>query len=171
MDIRVWLQNTVDREPPDARDGGATPHHPQPQLGEADAIRTWHRRKRRPASSDASHGALRSPRRTKHRHRHTGAPPSDARARSPEDSHRHSGGDGRNRMSSREPVSRPFERRARHKTRPERYEHTSRDKSNPHGEKNVSVRKHNRRGIGVRTTELLDRYQPNNGPVNGRLTV
>lgn len=176
MDIRDWLQNTADREPPDEQDhpslrfpGGSYPQ--ATSVGAAESVRPRHKRKRvlgegaggcsscddqRLAVADAASDSHSSDSTTysPHRNRARGAP------------------------GSKNPVE-VFERRARHKTRPERYEPKSKKHNREHDlrrekkKKSTLKRRKSRRngGDNARTTGLVQSFQLNTGNRNSRLTV
>lgn len=179
MDIKEWLQNAAYREPPDEQEHSRFPNVPQPQLGASKPARPSHRHKRKRVSSDPpANGADRG---GHGRHRRAHSSSSDhvrlaqketaaADSRSGDSSH------GESSASSRErgPV-RSYDKRARHKTRPDRYERkpAKRKEQEPHRAKKSKSkrRKGHPTGDGARTTGLVQSFQLKNGPKNNRLTV
>lgn len=186
MDIQQWLAATTDRAPPqpsddhhipDAFRAHPHPHSPDRQLPRG---RSYRRKKRTGASSDSS---LIPPRRAD---RGVGQPaacslPSE-RGRPVRSSGR---GSDRSRsvstsaFASLSPEPAPektYERRPRHKTRPDRYEPRSKKQKGHHDVRKEKKsgkkrRKSHRGGDGGRTAGLVQSFQLRNGPKNSRLTV
>lgn len=163
MDIKEWLQNTVYREPPEDQEG--FPNGPQPQLGPSKPVRTGHRHKRRRASSDPPGDG--SGRRDLASSDHVQL----AAASFCSDSTSRHGGSG---VSSRERVpTKVYEKRARHKTKPDRYEYKPKKGKEEHEPKKSKSKrqKRDRTADGARTTGIVQSFQLKNGPKSNRLTV
>jgi len=169
MDIHSWLENTADREPPDEPVLRGFAHLEVRQLGRK------HRHKRKRASSDSSllqsrrHERAAAVRRTissdgfrdagKVFTRHD-------RQRSVE--YERAGGD--------DAPPRTYEKRARHKTKADRYEpkpkkHLKERESREDKTLEVKPRKARRSGDGGRTVGLVQGFQLKGGPQKSRLTV
>ncbi|KAK0947681.1 hypothetical protein LTR29_000938 [Friedmanniomyces endolithicus] len=169
MDIHSWLENTADREPPDEPVLRGFAHLEVRQLGRK------HRHKRKRASSDSSllqsrrHERAAAVRRTissdgfrdagKVFTRHD-------RQRSVE--YERAGGD--------DAPPRTYEKRARHKTKADRYEpkpkkHLKERESREDKTLEVKPRKARRSGDGGRTVGLVQGFQLKGGPQKSRLTL
>ncbi|GAB1741894.1 hypothetical protein NU219Hw_g7300t1 [Hortaea werneckii] len=181
MDIRQWLDDTADREPPDVDVPPGSLQLPNPQdLPTRHARRSRQKRKR--ASSDSSiivppHSHSKRGRRRPQVQAHSSTPSAVGYACGTEDA----GADACS--SSDDPKSavdavheQAYTRRARHKTNPDRYEPKSRkQKREPkvrnHSRSRPKHRKSHRSGDGGRTTGLVQSFQLKNGPKGGRLTL
>ena len=171
MDIAQWLAATTDRAPPDRELGDHIPpvtDHPQAKDGGRRAGRSY-RRKRHRASSDSS---LVVPNPTNHERGQAATRSVASEAVRPAEST-----DGGAGHSSRSPSihapPKTYERRARHKTRADRYEPKPKKRQENHARKKPSQkrRKSHRSGDGGRTAGLMQSFQLKNGPQNQRLTV
>lgn len=178
MDIRQWLENTADREPPDRSDDIAIPDKFRNDRREDDQAGRSYRYKRRRTSNDSSMIAA-----PKERHRQASKlqarPPSSGQARQAQqtagDLERRYGSDS-SRSGSDDAPQKTYERRARHKTRADRYEPKAKkrvkDRTARKDDKgNRKRRKPRRNDDGGRTTGLVQSFQLRNGPKNNRLTV
>lgn len=184
MDVREWLQNTVDREPPDGDDCHGFPDFLQPdRYAEHHRGRQSQRRRRRGSSHSPPAVLRRAPKR---KGKATSSQPATADQWHPVASATTSGhgtsdsasiaDDRRERVRDPSPA-RIFERRARRKTRPDRYEPNpkKRKKDGHTGDqrkrkpKHRKTRQHN--GDGARTNGLVQSFQLKNRPKNQRLTV
>lgn len=179
MDIRGWLEGTADRAHPDGSDNAADPNQRilGGDLSHQKPVAHRSSRKRKRASSDSSIIAT-------HRHGTRHAPES-LRTVSPVPLVRHGSPDMRScgassrSKSSSKPGSRgkaysKYERRPRHKTRPDRYEpkrKEERKQRRPRDDKELKRRKSHRNHDRSRTTGLVQSFQLKNRPKNNRLTV
>ncbi|EME38232.1 hypothetical protein DOTSEDRAFT_104518, partial [Dothistroma septosporum NZE10] len=184
MDVRAWLQNTADREPPDERDKAGSPEHLRPERYTAEAHTHVQQGKRKRASSE-SVLARRRPSRGRHGgHGRERAAPDDSsshRVRSAHDgtaSSRSSCSVSRRESSPDRRFNTTFERRARHKTKEDCHEPTTKKRRKKHESredhkfKSKSMpRKSHRRGDGVRTAGLVTNFQLKDRPKNHRLTL
>ncbi|KAK0283517.1 hypothetical protein LTR35_001949 [Friedmanniomyces endolithicus] len=169
MDIHSWLENTADREPPNELELRGFAHLEAEQLGKK------HHRKRKRASSDSS--LLQSRRHDRAAAVHV-AISSDGfrnvgnvftrhdRQRSEECAR--SGGD--------DAPPKTYEKRARHKTKPDRYEPKAKKHFIERGSREdkkaeVKPRKSRRSGDGGQTVGLVQGFQLKNGPQKSRLTL
>lgn len=176
MDIQRWLENTADREPPDQQDHPTIPDFLQPHREPEKPARKY-RRKRKRASSDSSILEL------QHHHHHQSRPINHAHSSDGFRAADHSVARSRIWQSSQDAEldadqapAKTYERRARHKTRPDRYEpkanmHSKRRESRESRGARPKRRKSHRSGDGGRTTGLVQSFQLKNGPKNNRLTV
>lgn len=181
MDIGEWLQNTADREPPEEQDHPSLPDLPRLQG-----------RARRPASPVDQQKAKRASGDRRSKGAHRGHHSREERNQQPS----HSSSSDRIRHAAKEAVAsssgsssqksdssvseqvqepiRVFERRARRKTRPDRYQAKTKkvkeDRARKAGGK-PKQRKSHRNADGARTTGLVQSFQLKNGPKNNRLTV
>jgi hypothetical protein len=186
MDIQGWLQDTADRAPPNASDEVDAPAVGRyTQGGEATtAIR--YRRKRRRTGSDSS--IIAPQRRADYRSKAEGRSANAARDRSADRLGSHSLSASRHRRpQSRErdvgdrikqPETKTYERRARHKTKADRYEPKKQDTKKRKRRDDAGERKSKRKGSrahrggdGKRTESLVQGFRLKNGPSNSRLTV
>ncbi|PPJ50804.1 hypothetical protein CBER1_06510 [Cercospora berteroae] len=177
MDIRDWLQDVADREPPEEQEQRGILDHLPPT--------TKHSRsqvvKRRRLSNDAKHEGAHRPGHSKRRHRvaHSSSP--DRVQRAPESdtsASDESSQDSESRELARAKVTADsFERRARHKTRPDRYEAKPRGKKDRRSREEKTSkskskhRKSRRAADGARATDLVQSFQLKNGAKNNRLTL
>ncbi|KAI5366305.1 hypothetical protein Slin15195_G078260 [Septoria linicola] len=181
MDIGEWLQNTADREPPEEQDHPSLPDLPQ-----------LHSRARRPASPDDqqkkkracgdrhSKGAQRGHHLRGERNQRPAHFSSSDRIRHAAKEAVDSSSDSSSQQSdssvsgqAREPVK-AFERRARRKTRPDRYQAKTKKVREDRARKpraKSKQRKNHRNADGARTTGLVQSFQLKNGPKNNRLTL
>ncbi|KAK5738546.1 hypothetical protein LTR17_005882 [Elasticomyces elasticus] len=168
--IQRWLQNTADREPPEQTEHHAQEHAPD----ETEQLGKRYRRKRKRASSDSS---LLQP-----RHSHLDRAKSAHRARSSgglrDATHDHPRRDGeQSQVSARshreEAPRKSYEKRARHKTKADRYEPKSKNQRKDRDEPKTGSkrRKSHRSGDGGRTTGLVQSFQLKDGPQKSRLTL
>ncbi|KAK5124155.1 hypothetical protein LTR85_001858 [Meristemomyces frigidus] len=176
MDIRQWLENTADRAPPDQEVQLDWPASLQPHSEPGQLTRKY-RRKRKRASSDSSIIEARHPHHNRVKaaddaHSSDGIVSADRAAARP----RSSLSSQRSRSAQREAPVKTYEKRARHKTKPDRYEPKSKkhrkvrdtredERSRPRR------RKSHRSGDGGRTTGLVQSFQLKTGPKNSRLTL
>lgn len=177
MDIRDWLQHVADREPPEEQETLGIPDYLQPTTKHARS----HLVKRRRLSNDAKHEAEHRNGYSKRRHlvAHSSSP--DRVQRAPESdasASEESSQDSEHLEVTRAKVTADsFERRARHKTRPDRYEakpkakRDRRSREETKGKSKSKHRKSRRTGDGARTAELVQSFQLKNGAKNNRLTV
>lgn len=176
MDIRQWLENTADREPPGRPDDISIPEKVRNDRQADDQVGQSYRYKKKRASSDSS---IIAPKRTQYR-----KVPSPARSpareharQKDEAAQRQQDGESSEKSHSiHDAPSKTYEKRARHKTKADRYEPKAgkqKRKRNAHkDEKNSRKRrKLHRNDDGGRTTGLVQSFQLNNGPKNSRLTV
>ena len=177
MDIRGWLEGTADRAPPDGsddrvdRDGGL--RRDDLSLGPPPERQDYRKRKR--ASSDSS---IIAPRRHGTRHApasmslHTASPDPGIRQKSPDARSRGSSSRRSSRPEADAAALRKYERRPRHKTRPDRYEAKRKKERKERKPRDDSKRrKSHRTHDGSRTTGLVQSFQLKNGPKHSRLTV
>ncbi|KAK5677929.1 hypothetical protein LTS10_009812 [Elasticomyces elasticus] len=167
--IQQWLQNTADREPSDQ------PEHAQQHApGETEQLGKRYRRKRKRASSDSS---LLQPRHSHRDHAKSAQRASssgglrDAAHDYPRRDREQSQGSAR---SHREEAPRKsYEKRARHKTKANRYEPKSKNQHKDRDEPKTGSkrRKSHRSGDGGRTTGLVQSFQLKDGPQKSRLTL
>ncbi|KAI6801954.1 hypothetical protein KC332_g15395 [Hortaea werneckii] len=179
MDIRQWLDDTADREPPDV---DVLPG-PNPQNIPTTHARRDHRKRKR-ASSDSSiivpplsHGKRR--RRQPRVQAESSTPPAVENACGAEDA----GADAYSSSALDDPKpavdavhEHAYTRKARHKTHPDRYKPKSRNQRRELKARNDSGsrprhRKSHRSGDGGRATGLVQSFQLKNGPKSGRLTL
>ncbi|KAK3069474.1 hypothetical protein LTR53_012156 [Teratosphaeriaceae sp. CCFEE 6253] len=170
MDIHSWLEKTADREPPEQ------PEHPTfpdaPPHATVKHVGKRHRKRKR-ASSDSSLLVLQQPHHERARTPNRAHSSDDVR----HDAGRHVGRSGRRRRSSAESqegqrAAKTYEKRARHKTKPDRYEaktKTHQDEVGPR--EGTKRRKSHRSGDGGRTTGLVQSFHLKNGPKSSRLTL
>jgi len=188
MDIQGWLQGTAYRAPPNPSDEPDALNFIQAAHG-ADATRAsrYHRERQRSATDSSiiapqqktSHRSkvsdeLTGVSRGRHVHKHPSRSESASRGGSSRPTFQEHGGNAR----IEQPDSKTYERRARHKTKPDRYgpKTTKRDKRRRHGslDEHKSKRKSrgfHRDGDGKRTESLVQGFRLKNGPSNSRLTV
>lgn len=188
MDIQGWLQGTADRAPPNPSDELDAPAFRQLARAVEATTATRYHRKRRRAASDSSLIAPQpradhrgkagdhSAKVGKARHVKIPAPRSESASRQgPRGSaaQEHSAND---RIERFEP--KVYERRARHKTKPDRYEpkagNTKEKKQRDDGDglkpKRKRARGH-RNGDGKRTESLVQGFRLKDRPSDSRLTV
>lgn len=175
MDIRQWLENTADREPPGRSDDISIPRKFRNDRQATGQIGRSYRYKRKRASSDSSMIATKGNQRWK-------AP---SPARSPARDHTQRKDDTAGQQDSErsqeshsvhDAPSKTYEKRARHKTRIDRYEPKAgkqKKKRNARGDEKSNWKRRNsrRNDDGGRTTGLVQSFQLKNGPKNSRLTV
>ncbi|KAI6861272.1 hypothetical protein D0864_06630 [Hortaea werneckii] len=183
MDIRRWLDDTADREPPDVDVPPSSLQPPDPQNLPARPPRR-DRRKRQRASSDSSiivpqqcHG--KRSRRQPRVQAHSSTPSAVENACGAEGA----GADAYSSSVLDDPKpsvdavhEHAYTRKARHKTNPGRYEPKSRkQRKEPKARKDSRSRprhrKSHRSGDGGRATGLVQSFQLKNGPKGGRLTL
>ncbi|EME79134.1 uncharacterized protein MYCFIDRAFT_79743 [Pseudocercospora fijiensis CIRAD86] len=175
MDIREWLQNTADREPPDEHDHPGFPEFLKPQQNaNLQNVRTKHRLKRKRASSDPPGGVQ-----GKARLKWVQAASSSDHVRLAHEDTASSHSTSNSSQSRNASVSafarlpvKSYERRARHKTKPDRYDAKIKKPRKDHEKKDKSKRrKSHRSGDGARTAGLIQSFQLNHGLKNERLTL
>lgn len=183
MDIHDWLQTTADRQPPpDEDDHPGFPDFLKPQRPPKPAQREQHRKRKRASSEPPSS--------ERHHHRRKYPPTATSSSSSSDHSRqlhpaaassRSSSSNGSAGWQARDTVryvaqGKSFERRARHKTRPDRYE----AKPKTHGKgretnekrKSKSTRRKSHRSTDVaRATGMIQSFQLKNGRKDKRLTV
>ncbi|KAK3073874.1 hypothetical protein LTR53_004173 [Teratosphaeriaceae sp. CCFEE 6253] len=169
MDIHSWLEKTADREPPEQ------PEHPTfpdaPPHATVEHVGKRHRKRKR-ASSDSSLLVLQQP-----HHERVGAPNRAHSSDEVRDTGRHVGRSDRRRQPNahsleEQRAAKPYEKRARHKTKPDRYEAKSKKHQEESGPREgAKRRKSHRSGDGGRTTGLVQSFQLKNGPKSSRLTL
>jgi hypothetical protein len=184
MDIQGWLQGTADRAPPNPSD--------EPDVLDFVRVKTakatrYHRKRRRAATDSSiiapqqktgsgSKAGGRSAAVGRARHVHEQSSQSESASR-----------DGPSRPASQErgrnarldqPGSKTYERRARHKTKPDRYEPKTKGKDERKRDDSVDERKPKRKsrrvhrgGDGKRTENLVQGFRLKNRPSKSRLTV
>jgi len=175
MDVRRWLENTADRAPPDQREHEGIADFLRPHAEPVPEDRgPKYRRKRKRASSDSS---LIQPRHLDHVRQppaeHDRRPASDVQVAARPATSLHGSPSARSREAER--PAKTYERRARHKTRPDRYEPKPK-KPGKEREKRTTVKRSEPRrarkgGDGERTTGLVQSFQTKNRPKSSRLTV
>ncbi|KAK5131424.1 hypothetical protein LTR08_000960 [Meristemomyces frigidus] len=180
MDIRQWLEETADHALPDQDADLGLPAFLQPHPEPEQPARKY-RRKRKQPSADSSIIELQHPQHA----RHTAAnhAPSSNEARDADDAVTKP----RSWRSSQSCVSgdvprKAYEKRARHKTRLDRYEPKSKERREERKERKEREareerksrpkrRKSHRSGDGGRTSGMVQSFQLKNGPKNNRLTL
>ena len=188
MDIQRWLHDTADRAPPDPSDDLPVPAFLRSPR-EAENHTRKYRRKRKRAASDSSiisqqqdfHQLGVSARPANRRRRDGRSRHSEGFARSIDSGSRYAEKRSPARSSDpgdpSRPADNPYERRARHKTKADRYQpkkEKGRQKKDdePHAHKSKQERrKSHRSGDGGRTAGLIQSFQLKNGPKNNRLTA
>ncbi|RMY90192.1 hypothetical protein D0864_06308 [Hortaea werneckii] len=183
MDIRRWLDDTADREPPDVDVPPRSLQLPDPQNLPARPPRR-NRRKRQRASSDSSiivppQCHSKRSRRQPRVQAHSSTPSAVENACGAEDA----GADAYSSSALDDPKpsvdavhEHAYTRKARHKTKPGHYEPKSRKQRRELKARNDSRsrprhRKSHRSGDGGRATGLVQSFQLKNGPKGGRLTL
>lgn len=185
VDIRRWLAATDDRAPPP----GSGDHcisgshtlwadaHTQDR-GEDRRGRIYRQKRRARASSDSSIIATREPKRADLSRADDAAgslPSVRARSASHAESSEWERGTGGRSESTEAVPQKTYERRLRHKTRPDRYEPKQKRQKGDEGarreKKSRKRRKSHRSGDGGRTAGLVQSFQLKNGPKGNRLTV
>jgi hypothetical protein len=186
MDIQGWLQGTADRAPPNSSDEVDPPAFGTPtQSIEATDAKRYHKKRKR-ATSDSSIIAVqqRTDRRGKADDRPANATrlrPGDVNVTQSHSASRHRrprsqehGEDGSVQTLDRN----PYERRARHKTKPDRYEPKKQNARERKQRDDAGDRKSERKrkqahrsGDGKRTKNLVQGFKLKNRPSNSRLTV
>jgi hypothetical protein len=185
MDIQGWLQGTADRAPPNPSDEPHALDFLQTAHGAETTKATRYHRKRHRAATDSSIIApqQKGGNRSKvggqsagvGRGRHVHKQPSQPELASREEPSRPE--NGRNARPE-QPNSNTYERRARHKTKPDRYEPKTTEKRQRKRDGSVEERKPkhksrrvHRGGDGKRTESLVQGFRLKNGPSKSRLTV
>lgn len=186
MDIQGWLQGTADRAPPNPSDEvDPRAFGPPTQNIEATDAKRYHKKRKR-ATSDSSIIAVQqwTDRRGKADDRPANATrlrPADVSVTQSHSASRHRrprpqehGEDGSVQTLDRN----PYERRARRKTKPDRYESKKQNarerkqRDDPGERKSKRKRKQSHRsGDGKRTENLVQGFKLKNRPSNSRLTV
>ena len=177
MDVRKWLEGTADRAPPDDSHHSGIPQPFHTGRDEPDRVGRTYRHKRKRPSTESS---IVKPRPAKHRDAHAPIPcassdhirdavSADAGSRCNESSHT-------SRAISDHPPGRTYDKRARHKTRHDRYEPKVKKPKKERDARRESKSKPKRRnshrtGDGGRTGGLVQSFQLKNGPKKNRLTV
>lgn len=185
MDIQGWLQHTADRAPPDPSDDFALAFG-RPIQGIEATTTVPRRQTRKRAASDSS--IIAPQRRSDHRgkadHRPANAArirPVDAIVSQSDSASRHPRSVSQEHVTedrAKRPGAKTYERRARHKTKPDRYDPQkqkvrARKRRDNAGEKK-SKRKRgavHRGADGKRTEHLVQGFQLKNGASKSRLTV
>jgi hypothetical protein len=186
MDIQGWLQDTADRAPPNPSEEIDTPAVGRYAQGDEATTVIRYGRKRRRTGSDSS--IIAPQRRTDYRSKAEDRSAHAARDRSADglvsgslsaSRHRRPPSqerdmDGRNKQ----PEPKTYERRARHKTKADRYEPKKQDTKGRKQRDDAGERKSKRKGSrahrggdGKRTESLVQGFRLKNGPSNSRLTV
>ncbi|KAK3719063.1 hypothetical protein LTR37_004627 [Vermiconidia calcicola] len=174
MDIGAWLAATADRAPPDASSEHNVPEVRRPGNEGSERLGRNYRHKRKRPSSDSS---IIAPGHRNHQHarasfhsetvdREAADAVGSRRSESSRSSHKTAEG----------PPAKTYERRARHKTKPDRYEpKAKKQRKERHGQKDrkskQNRRQSHRTGDGSRTTGLVQSFQLKKGPRNNRLTL
>lgn len=182
MDIHSWLQTTADRQPPDEEEHPGIPDFLKPQGPPEAKRRERHRTRKRPSSEPPS-----SERHHHHRKRHRAATwsssrPDHARKLQPSATGSHSSSHASHRRHVRSATDQKavpdesFERRARHKTRPDRYEAKPKQRSDgrrAHDKRKSKSkgRKSRQNGDIAKATGMIQSFQLKNGRKDKRLTV
>lgn len=186
MDIQGWLQGTADRAPPNPSDEVDAPAFGHPIQGIEATTTIRYRRKRKRAASDSSIIAPqqwpghrgkaddRSAHAARDRSLDGHVSPSNLASRHRRPRSEEHGMDDRAERSA----PKTYEKRARHKTKPDRYEskkqNTKERKQRDEAGERKSKRKRSkahRGGDGKRTESLVQGFRLKNGPSNSRLTV
>ncbi|KAK4498705.1 hypothetical protein PRZ48_009215 [Zasmidium cellare] len=184
MDIHNWLQTTADRQPPDDEDDHQgfpaflkPPRQPEPKQ------REYHRTRKRTSSEPppSEHHHHRRRKRHKAATRSSSSSPDHARQLQPAEarsrSSSHASHDRHVRESARKEVPRQsFERRARHKTRPDRYDAKPKQRNEgrkTHKERKSKTkdRKSHQSADVAKATGLIQSFQLKNGRKDKRLTL
>lgn len=188
MDIHRWLQDTTERARP-----GEIREDPPPAFQDTPSVagsKKYHRKRRRRASDSSiiapqvvRHQSTDLRRTATHAEllgntRRAGQNASRSDSESWHESSRDSARDGESTVSAKALPAKTYERRARHKTKADRYDpkagkrKKSKQKDEDRGRvaKNVR-RKSYRSGDGGQTAGLVQSFQLKNGPKNNRLTV
>jgi hypothetical protein len=186
MDIQGWLQDTADRAPPNPSDEVDAPAVGRHTQGGEATTAICYRRKRRRTGSESS--IIAPQRRTDYRSKAEDRSAYAARDRSADglvsgslsaSRHRRPRSQERD-MNSRikQPEPKTYERRARHKTKADRYEPKKQDTKGRKQRDDADERKSKRKGSrarrggdGKRTESLVQGFRLKNGPSNSRLTV
>jgi len=177
MDIRQWLDTTVDRASPteDEHHGIADFFQKRHEDQAGEDVRPQYRRKRKRPSSDSSLIQTRQYDRERREHDKSSAGEIRGVAHAVTISSRSQTSRSSASSESIEPPPKTYEKRARHKTRPDRYEHKPKKPRKRRearaGDKKSKRRKSHRSGDGGRTTGLVESFQLTNGPKKNRLTV
>ena len=177
MDITQWLQETAGRAPPDRSDEINIPDFLRPHHRAGDKPSRSYRRKRKRASSDSS---VIAPKLINHLHnKATTRSLSPAHIRNAHDTatvSQHSQHSQSHRIAQGHAPTKTYEKRARHKTKADRYEpkvkKPRKERDSKHDSKsNQKRRKSHRSGDGERTMGLVQSFQLKEGPKKNRLTV
>jgi hypothetical protein len=179
MDIRSWLQHTVDRASPNA-----------PELERPDTVKSPHtspdrnvrRRQKYCSKRKREHRPLRSSQVQSHTHKFQESSDNNTSAVEERSITRSPQADNRNREHASDSaigaisLRGPYDRRARRKTRPDRYEPVP--KQAPKAAVKKMERRSKRTGQkerrakdGARTRALVQSFEMRNGPKKKRLTV
>lgn len=175
MDVQSWLENTADRTSPDQPKAAYSPHFAQSQLKKRNSPRSHHTRRRASSTSlqlvpkqeaQLQTAAVSCSKRRSHGYV---TDPNDEGTQSFVSK----------RSSDRVLCPAPkksYAKRARHKTRPDRYEakHKRREDESVLARKDETSRKRRKtrpRGDGARTSGLVENFRLNNGSREKRLTV
>ena len=186
MDIQGWLQGTADRAPPDPSDEVDAPAFASPARTIKAANAKRYHKKRKRATSDSS--IITVQQRTDRRGKADDRSANATRARPVDDSVTQSHSASRHRRPRSQDHGEdgsvqildqdPYERRARRKTKPDRYESKKQNarerKQRDDAGERKSKRKRNwahRSGDGKRTESLVQGFKLKNRPSNSRLTV
>ena len=178
MDIRQWLDHIAYREPPSG--GEEALGLPDPQPSEPERPTHEYRRKKRRTTSDSSIIRVR------HHHRERSKAAKHAHSSTKDSGSEHADERHDSCESSQstgylldQTVEKPYEKRARHKTKVDRYEPKTRGQRKKRKARDAREdrksgpkrRKSHRSGNEGRTTGLVQSFQLKNGPKNNRLTV
>jgi hypothetical protein len=183
MDIHRWLQAATDDAPPETEQPPPPPAFRDPPLADSHANgRTGRPRRRRRRDSDSS---LIEPQVTAHESLHVRRQKKSLQRPRQTSPTRSLGGNNSLQSLSEpptveatedQPPANTYERRARHKTKIDRYEPNQKKKRKKSDEDQgratkVTRRKSHRSGDGSRTAGLVQSFQLKGGPKGQRLTV
>jgi hypothetical protein len=186
MDIQGWLQDTADRAPPNPSDEVDAPAVGRYAQGDEATTAIRYRRKRRRTGSDSS--IIAPQRRADYRSKAEDRSVNAAKDRSADGLVSRSLSASRHRRPRsqereidghiKQPETKTYERRARHKTKADRYESKKQDTKGRKGRDDAGERTSKRKGSrahrggdGKRTENLVQGFRLKNGPSNSRLTV
>ena len=188
MDIQGWLQGTADRAPPNPPDEPDALDFLQAAHSVETTRPTRYHRKHQRAATDSSIIApqQKAGNRSKvggqsagvGRGRHAHKKPSQSESASRKEPSRPASQENCRNARREQPDSNTYERRARHKTKPDRYEPKTTEKRQRKRDGSVEERKPkqksrhvHRGGDGKRTESLVQGFRLKNGPSKSRLTV
>lgn len=182
MDIHNWLQTTADRQPPDEEEHPGIPDFLKPHGPAETKRRERHSTRKRPSSEPPS-SERHHHRRKRHRPatRSSSSPDHARKLRPPATASRSSSHASQRRhvregTPEKEVPSKSFERRARHKTRPDRYEAKPKERSDGRKARDEPTsrsqgRKSRKNGDIAKATGTIQSFQLKNGRKDKRLTV